>query len=139
MSPSDLNDEITALGSLDLDGLRTAWRHRFGEPPPLRSVELLALVLAWRIQACHHGGLDAPTRAALKRSGPVKAEGLDIGVGAVLRREWKGRIVEVIVEEDGFRWEDKVYASLSAAATAIAGSRWNGPRFFGLRQARVAS
>ena len=28
-----------------------------------------------------------------------------------------------------------IFPSLSAAATAIAGSRWNGPRFFGLRDA----
>jgi hypothetical protein len=139
MSAPCAEDEIAALGDLDLEGLRTAWRHRFGEPPPLRSVELLALLLAWRIQACQQGGLDAGIRAVLKRSGPVKAEGLDIGVGAVLRREWKGRVVEVLVEEDGFRWEGESYASLSAAATAIAGSRWNGPRFFGLRPAARAS
>jgi hypothetical protein len=139
MTASCAEDEVAALASLDLEGLRTTWRHRFGEPPPLRSVELLALLLAWRIQAGQQGGLDVGTRAVLKRSGPVKAEGLDIGVGAVLRREWKGRIVEVLVEADGFRWEGQSYASLSAAATAIAGTRWNGPRFFGLRPAARAS
>jgi hypothetical protein len=139
MSAPCADDEIAALGDLDLEGLRSAWRHRFGEPPPLRSVDLLALLLAWRIQACQQGGLEAGTRAVLKRSGPVKAEGLDIGVGAVLRREWKGRVVEVLVEADGFRWEGQSYSSLSAAATAIAGTRWNGPRFFGLRPpARVS-
>lgn len=50
-----------------------------------------------------------------------------------LNDNWKGRKVEVIVEEKGFRWDDQLFPSLSAAATAIAGSRWNGPRFFGLR------
>ncbi|WP_255413058.1 DUF2924 domain-containing protein [Erythrobacter sp. KY5] len=39
----------------------------------------------------------------------------------------------VVVEEEDFRWNDRLFPSLSAAATAIAGSRWNGPRFFGLR------
>jgi hypothetical protein len=43
------------------------------------------------------------------------------------------REVTVTVEEEGFRWDDKVFRSLSAAVTAIAGSRWNGPRFFGFR------
>jgi hypothetical protein len=52
-----------------------------------------------------------------------------------LSRNWKGREVEVVVEEQGFRWDDQLYPSLSAAATAIAGTRWNGPRFFGLRDA----
>lgn len=36
----------------------------------------------------------------------------------------------------GFLCDGLVYASLSAAATAIAGTRWNGPRFFGLRANR---
>lgn len=64
----------------------------------------------------------------------LQAEGLELGVGARLRREWQGEMIEVVVTEDGFRWQEDVYPSLSAVATAIAGSRWNGPRFFGLRQ-----
>lgn len=125
--------EVEALRHLDLKGLRAAWRTRFGPAPPLRSVELLRLMLSWRIQAEADGGLDQETRRRLARNGPVQAEGLGLGIGAVLRREWKGEVVEVVVEEKGFRWEAKTYPSLSAAATAIAGSRWNGPRFFGLR------
>ena len=93
------------------------------------------MLLAWRIQAEVMGGLDLETRRALLRKGPVMAEGLDLGIGARLTRYWKGREVEVVVETDGFRWNGLVFPSLSAAATAIAGSRWNGPRFFGLRDA----
>lgn len=126
--------EVEALARLDLDGLRALWRERYGQPPPLRSVELLRLSLAWRLQAEALGGLDGETRRQLGRRGPVRIEGLELGIGAKLRREWQGRLVEVVVEADGFRWDGRTYASLSAAATAIAGSRWNGPRFFGLRQ-----
>ena len=36
---------------------------------------------------------------------------------------------------DGFLWGDKIYSSLSTIAQAITGTRWNGPRFFGLRMA----
>jgi hypothetical protein len=61
-------------------------------------------------------------------------EGRHLGIGAVLTRNWKGRKVTVVVEENGFKWDGKMFPSLSAAATAIAGSRWNGPRFFGLRE-----
>ena len=130
---ADIHLEVEALERLDLEGLRAVWRERFGTPPRLRSVELLRLSLAWRIQAEVLGGLDRDTRRQLHRRGPIKAEGLELGVGARLRREWEGRVVEVVVEADGFRFEDKTFPSLSAAATAIAGSRWNGPRFFGLR------
>lgn len=103
-------------------------RHWLGLDP------LLRLSLAWRIQAQAYGGLSPEIRSQLKRKGPVQAEGLTLGAGAKLRREWQGRIVEVEVEEKGFRWDGRLYRSLSAAATAIAGTRWNGPRFFGLRE-----
>lgn len=132
-----LHEEIEALERLGLDGLRDVWRRHFGPPPKLRSPELLRLSLAWRLQADHFGGLDKNTRRKLSRRGPIQAEGLELGPGARLQREWQGRTVEVIVERDGFRFGDTVYPSLSAAATAIAGSRWNGPRFFGLRQSKT--
>lgn len=128
--------EVEALAALDLDELREEWRTRFGPPPPLRSVSLLRLTLAWRIQARAYGGLEPEARRQLKRTGAIEAEGLALGVGARLRREWKGKLVEVEVEQRGFRWDGALYPSLSAAATAIAGTRWNGPRFFGLRSAK---
>lgn len=133
MSGAALAAEIESLRGLDLDGLRDAWRARWGAPPKLRSAELMRHLLAWRIQTEVLGGLDRETRRRLAATGPVRAEGLELGCGAVLRRSWKGEIVEVHVEADGFRWRGDLYPSLSAAATAIAGARWNGPRFFGLR------
>ena len=133
MNPTTLTQEVQALDRLDLEGLREVWRGRYAEPPPLRSVDLLRLILAWRIQAQALGGLDPKVRRQLKRRGALEAEGLSLGVGAILRREWQGGVVEVEVAQDGFRWEGRVYRSLSAVATAIAGVKWNGPRFFGLR------
>lgn len=135
MSSSALGREIEALEAMGLEYLRTAWTHRYGASPALRSVPILRMVLAWRIQADALGGLDGETRRTLARKGRIQAEGLGLGIGARLTRQWQGRTVEVIVAVDGFRWEGRTYKSLSAAATAIAGSRWNGPRFFGLREA----
>lgn len=128
-----LDQVVAAIGEMGLEQLREEWRRRYGAPPRLRSVPIMRQLLAWRVQADALGGLDAKTRHLLARSGPVEAEGRQLGVGARLTRQWQGREVTVVVEEQGFRWEDKVFPSLSAAATAIAGSRWNGPRFFGLR------
>lgn len=128
-----LDAEVAALSNLDLEGLRAAWRQRYGPPPTLRSVELLRLMLAWRLQAAVHGGLDPAVRRQLRRRGRLAAEGLDLGIGARLCREWQGRRVEVEVTDAGFLCDGQLHASLSAAATAIAGTRWNGPRFFGLR------
>lgn len=124
---------VNAIAGMDIEALRAEWRQRYGPPPGLRSVPILQRLLAWRVQADALGGLDRETRRTLDRTGPVRAEGLHLGIGAVLTRSWKGRVVTVVVEEHGFRWDGTLYPSLSAAASAIAGSRWNGPRFFGLR------
>ena len=131
-----IDAQVTAISQMPLEDLRAAWRERYGVPPPLRSVPILRQLLAYRVQADALGGLDEATKRLLARSGPVEAEGLHLGTGARLTRRWKGREVTVMVEEQGFRWEGTLFPSLSAAATAIAGSRWNGPRFFGLREAR---
>ena len=133
MSPVELSAEISRIGALDLSGLREIWEQRYGASPTLRSAEILRRLLAWRIQAEDSGGLDRLTRRLLARKRVEDAEGFHLGVGARLTRIWNGREVEVIVENDGFRCDGRLFASLSAAATAIAGSRWNGPRFFGLR------
>ena len=133
--PGDLAVLIDEVERADLEGLRLLWARHGGAPLALRSVPILRMLLAWRLQAGRHGGLDLETRRALGRKGRIKAEGLDLGIGARLTRRWQGREVEVVVEEGGFRWEGTTYPSLSAAATAIAGGKWNGPRFFGLRGA----
>lgn len=129
----EVQETISSITSIDLDALRALWRERYGSPPALRSLPILRMLLAWRIQADVHRGLDKETRRTLARTGPTEPEGVHLGIGARLTRNWKGRTIEVVVEEQGFGWEGKLYPSLSAAATAIAGSRWNGPRFFGLR------
>ena len=135
MNGSDVAYVLVELGSMDFEALRQTWRERYGAPPSLRSEPIMRMLIAWRLQAEAFGGLDAETRKALARTGAVAAEGKHLGIGARLSRNWKGREVEVVVEEQGFRWQDRLYPSLSAAATAIAGTRWNGPRFFGLRDA----
>ena len=128
-----LSRDVEALERLDLHQLRDEWQRRFGPVARFRSTELLRLMLAWRIQATALGGLDSDTRKVLARTGAVEAEGRQLGVGATLRREWQGAEVVVTVVEDGFKWNGRTFRSLSAAATAVAGSKWNGPRFFGLR------
>jgi hypothetical protein len=130
---ADLEAEVAALEDLNLHQLRDKWRDCFGVPPKIRSTEMLRLLLAWRIQAIALGGLDRETLKVLARTGRVVAEGQDLGIGTTFRRTWNGRQQVVTVVENGFEWKGRSFKSLSAAATAIAGTRWNGPRFFGLR------
>ena len=133
MMASGVEQLVVDIGQMDLDQLREFWRRRYGAPPSLRSVPIMRMQRAWRVQAEEFGGLDQQTRRAHARSGSAAPEGKHLGLGATLSRTWKGKRIEVVVVEDGFRWEDRLFPSLSAAATAIAGSKWNGPRFFGLR------
>lgn len=129
----DVEALVAQIAAMDLAELRNLWSRRYGAPPQLRSLPIMRLQLAWRIQADEHGGLDGETRKALARRGPVEPEGKELGIGARLTRNWNGKQVEVVVEDEGFRWQGEIYPSLSATARAITGIRWNGPRFFGLR------
>jgi hypothetical protein len=52
--------------------------------------------------------------------------------GTLLTREWEGRLQQVMVLAGGFSWNGKTYPSLSKVAFAMTGTRWSGPRFFGL-------
>lgn len=98
----------------------------------MRSTELLSRLLAWRIQADAFGGLDAATIRFL-RSSPGTPAPRSLMPGTRLAREWQGLRHEVEVLEEGFRHQGTTYRSLSEAARAITGTRWNGHRFFGLR------
>ena len=50
--------------------------------------------------------------------------------GAMIKKEYKGRPLEIKVLEKGFEYEGKIYRSLSAIAKAITGIHWNGYLFF---------
>lgn len=130
-----VTEEVRALAALDLAGLRDVWRrHGYGEPPKMRSKELLARLLAWKIQADAFGGLDAATIRLLKNDRTPKPKPI-LEPGTRLAREWQGRRYEVDVLEQGFRLGGATYWSLSEVARVITGTRWNGLRFFGLREA----
>lgn len=138
---ADLADLLNRIVDLDLGGLQQAWTVWLPGPvPPIRSAVVLRRLLAWRIQAAVHGGYDAAIARALKRliadhradrplTEPSRSR---LAPGTVLRREWKGSIHAVTVETAGFRYEDRCYASLSEIARRITGTRWSGPRLFGL-------
>ena len=124
--------DVAAVATMSLGELRNEWQRRYGPPPRHRAVDLLRRVLAWRIQADVLGGLDAPTRRMLEvEHDKIKAAAVP---GMRLARDWAGKTHEVVVIESGIVYEGHKYASLSEVARHITGRRWNGPRFFGLRQ-----
>ena len=142
-----VEDEIAHLRGLDLKGLRARWHSVFQRPPPAHlGRHLLFSVIAYRIQADRFGDLDPATEKLLDRtkgtdSGPAMSARLsgfdkkrtELTPGTVLVREWNQQSQRVMVMADGFAWNGQTYDSLSKVAFAITGTRWNGPRFFGLR------
>src|SRR5467141_3426093 len=131
----------------ELSGLRARWLSVFQKPAPAHLTRhLLFAVIAYRLQADRFGDLDHATRQVLNRkiareAGPTMSSRLtsfdqkptELTPGTVLIREWDRQSQRVMVMADGFAWNGKTYDSLSKVAFAITGTKWNGPRFFGLR------
>ncbi len=137
-----LDVEIAHLRELDVGALRARWHTVFGRrSPPHLPRHLLFRILAYRLQADLLGDLDPESQRLLDRSESPEEAGqravarrsVDVRPGTVLGREWNGQMHRVTVLENGFAWKGKNYPSLSKIALAITGTRWNGPRFFGLR------
>ena len=141
---------VANLEGLDLNGLRRQWRaHLGGEPPAHLPRWLLMRVLADRLQADVFGRLDTPIQRMLRsnkdrdaatpfdRRAPQTRDSVGLKAGALLVREWKGRLERVMVLEDGFAWNGQTFGSLSQIAKAMTGTTWNGHRFFGLRQGKT--
>ena len=116
------------IQALAYGGLSERARHRAAE---------LARDADIRVQAPRAIVQQRPTNASnrvLTLTGKVVASS-DIRLpppGSVLRRTWKGTEHEVTVLPSGFEYRGATYRSLSAVATAISGSHWNGFAFFNI-------
>ena len=142
--PSDpvVENELDRLAVMPIAQLRVRYREVFRtDPPKALGPDLLRRCIAHRIQEKAYGGLSPATLRLLNqlvRAAMAKPNGRlelprRIKPGSELVRTWKGKTHRVMVMADGFAWNGRTYDSLSKVAFAITGTRWNGPRFFGLR------
>jgi hypothetical protein len=149
----EVSQELAGLAELDLDALRRRWRRLTGRPAPEHiTKQLLIRLVAYRIQADVFGDLDNQSTKLLRRIAEQRAKGeagtgvptleslnvssrgaKSLAPGTVIGREHGGTMHHVMVLAGGFAWNGVTYRSLSEVAFAITGTRWNGPRFFGLR------
>jgi hypothetical protein len=134
---------LPALNQLSQPELRSLWQDVFDVLPPTHAQrDLLVCCLIYRQQELASGGIRTATRRQLLKlaqdlaagSAPDLLDTSRIKSGTRLVREWQGKTHEVIAVEDGFRYRDKAYKSLSVIARLITGTRWSGPVFFGVKR-----
>lgn len=143
---SGIRETLNGLAALPPAALRAEWRRLYREPAPNLSPDLLVRGIAWRVQEKRQGGLAPSVERELARSAwdgarpsPLRAPGsVSLRPGTKLVRSWNGETYGVLVTDDGYQMGDQTYASLSSIAQAITGTKWSGPRFFGLRGAAPA-
>jgi Protein of unknown function (DUF2924) len=112
------------------------------DPPRAFGPDLLRRSVAQRMQENAHGGLSKASQRELNRlvSALIAKPDVDLTVarraqsGTVLVRDWNGKSHRVVITADGFYYDDWTFSNLSEIARLITGTRWNGPRFFGLRR-----
>lgn len=135
------------MAKLGLKEFKSRWLKEFGIALAGRpNADFLRRGLSHRLQEKAYGGLSTASRRALKRLGeqivdgtvPVALTAPRIKAGTRLIRAWRGETHEVTVLEPGFAYQGRRYASLSEIARKITGTRWSGPRFFGLKTAADA-
>ena len=137
-----VEDELDLLPAMPIAGLRVRYRELFrSNPPKALGPDLLRRSIAHRIQEKAYGGLSRPVQRLLDqmmKAFAAKPNGKivlprRIKSGSVLVRQWKGKSHRVMVLADGFAYDGRIFGNLSEIAVLITGTRWNGPRFFGLR------
>lgn len=138
MSSICLDQQLDRLATLSPVELRAEWRRVYRTPAPQFTTDLLVRGIAWQIQAKAFGGLSrAAERILDQRAGLAPGKRLlepsRLKPGTRLVRRWQNITYDVLVVEDGFLFKGQPFGSLSAIAEAITGTRWSGPRFFGLK------
>jgi hypothetical protein len=147
--------------------LQQLHRKTFGSDLPSWNSEKARRRIAWQIQADREGGLpesarqhaleiarEAGLRIRARTGTRRRADGLPpphatvTGIisdhdprlpmpGSVIVKEYHGRNILVQVLDGWFEYDGRRFTSLSAIATEIAGTKWNGLAFFGLAKGRA--
>jgi len=144
--------QLTLLPSMAMADLWALWDQHFARRPNNTNRNYIESRLAYRIQELAFGGVPTVIRRQLVDAGAklskIKSSftsrsqmgrGVQVNLmpGTTLIREWDDREYRVTVTSDGrYEVNGQTFTSLSAAAQHITGTKWNGPKFFGLRSAK---
>jgi Protein of unknown function (DUF2924) len=144
--------QLAAYETMDVPALAAEFERLFGHAPRCRHKVWLRRNCAWRVQELAYGGLSPVARTRLEQlMDEIVVPGLngatvppvrprdpsELPIGTVRTREWHGRQIRVTARADGYEHEGRMFKSLSAVATHVTGTKWNGRLFFGLQPART--
>jgi hypothetical protein len=143
--------ELSALEKMGTKELKQKFEEVFREQARSGNRPWLIKRIIWRMQANAEGDLSERARRRAEelandadlRLKPPKPKPIESPTnlhtddripmpGTELAREYKGKTITVKILNDGFRYQNITYKSLSAVAKAITGSNWNGFHFFNL-------
>lgn len=154
LEPVDL-DRLARMQPAELQRLHL---RLFGCTVPSGNSELARRKIAWHVQAGREGGLPESARQhalAIAKEARLRIHlrggSLDSALrhatvtgivsdhdsrlpmpGSIIVKEYRGKTLVVRVLDDGFEYDGRRFASLSAIAKAITGTKWNGFLFFDL-------
>ena len=143
MRQPKIDQQLAQLSTMKRQELQSLWQKLFGRQPSSRlRRETLLPILGYRIQEKTYGGLKESLSRKLRELAedcptdrkPVVKSILRPKIGTRFIREWKGRLHEVTVLENGYEYDNRTYRSLSEIAHLITGTKWSGPAFFGIRR-----
>lgn len=153
MTTPTIAAQLKGLQGMSVAQLRSKYREYFGEDTTSHNRDFLFKRIAWRLQEQAYGGLSQRTKDRLAAlvdetqirvrppqtfrpvvdAGPIpETVAAEPPIGKILSRCYKGQQIEVAVLDNGFLYDGKLYASLTAIAKAITGSHCSGRAFFGL-------
>ena len=142
-----LEQQLTELPGMSPAQLRAKWRECWRKPAPEIGPDLLRRGIAWKLQSRIYGDVPTHIKRELERAAEslrrgeelLNAKRPSLKPGTRLVRSWRGKVHRVLVLDDGYEYDDRRFSSLTQVASAITGTHWSGPDFFGLKKRKSLS
>lgn len=142
-----LEQQLAELPGMSPSQLRAKWRECWRKPAPDIGPDLLRRGIAWKLQSRVHGDIPSHIKRELERAAESLRRGEELfsssqrslKPGARLVRSWQGRVHRVLVLDDSYEYDGRRFSSLTQVATAITGTHWSGPNFFGVKKRKPVS
>ena len=137
-----LEQQLAELRGMSPAQLRAKWRECWRKPAPDIGPDLLRRGIAWKLQSRVYGDLPSHIRRELERAAERLRRGEELlgssrpslKPGTRLVRSWNGKVHHVLVLDDAYEYDSRRFTSLTQVASAITGTHWSGPSFFGLKK-----